>query len=316
MWCWRCWMPGTRRAVAARSWKRPCAELGAGSAWCWCSIRSVRSGGGKGGGAAGPPCGAEPFCHPLPPPPDLVPRDVVAAWLKFLRAEFPTVAFKASTQQQSRNLVGSRHRWGGAGGVTRCPLMSPCVTQRCPFLTWLSPAVTWCCPLVTHSPFVACSSVTWHLTATQCHPAVSRCHLLSPSSVLLSPVVTHLCPVVTQQCPVVTQQCPIVTQCHPSVSHCHLLSPICVPLSPSSVPLSPNVTHPLFPCCLVSVYHPVLSPGVTLSLRVLLLPDVHSSPAVPVSPNSAFLSPVATYYCHLVSCCSPIVIPSLPGVPF
>lgn len=41
------------------------------------------------------------------PPPDLVPRDVVAAWLKYLRAEFPTVAFKACTQQQSRNLVGS-----------------------------------------------------------------------------------------------------------------------------------------------------------------------------------------------------------------
>ncbi|OWK50217.1 Guanine nucleotide-binding protein-like 3-like protein, partial [Lonchura striata] len=35
---------------------------------------------------------------------DLVPRDVVAAWLKHLRAEFPTVAFKACTQQQSRNL--------------------------------------------------------------------------------------------------------------------------------------------------------------------------------------------------------------------
>lgn len=39
---------------------------------------------------------------------DLVPRDVVAAWLKYLRAEFPTVAFKASTQQQSRNLKQSR----------------------------------------------------------------------------------------------------------------------------------------------------------------------------------------------------------------
>lgn len=39
---------------------------------------------------------------------DLVPRDVVAAWLKHLRAEFPTVAFKACTQQQSRNLKQSR----------------------------------------------------------------------------------------------------------------------------------------------------------------------------------------------------------------
>ncbi|GAB0202335.1 guanine nucleotide-binding protein-like 3-like protein [Grus japonensis] len=39
---------------------------------------------------------------------DLVPRDVVAAWLKYLRGEFPTVAFKACTQQQSRNLKQSR----------------------------------------------------------------------------------------------------------------------------------------------------------------------------------------------------------------
>lgn len=31
----------------------------------------------------------------------------MAAWLKYLRAEFPTVAFKACTQQQSRNLVGA-----------------------------------------------------------------------------------------------------------------------------------------------------------------------------------------------------------------
>ncbi|KAM6184449.1 LOW QUALITY PROTEIN: guanine nucleotide-binding protein-like 3-like protein [Sarcoramphus papa] len=38
---------------------------------------------------------------------DLVPRDV-GAWLKYLRAEFPTVAFKACTQQQSRNLKQSR----------------------------------------------------------------------------------------------------------------------------------------------------------------------------------------------------------------
>lgn len=29
---------------------------------------------------------------------DLVPREVVEAWLKHLRNEFPTVAFKASTQ--------------------------------------------------------------------------------------------------------------------------------------------------------------------------------------------------------------------------
>ena len=36
---------------------------------------------------------------------DLVPRDNVERWLKYLRNEFPTVAFKASTQTQ-RNHIG------------------------------------------------------------------------------------------------------------------------------------------------------------------------------------------------------------------
>ncbi|ORX97084.1 P-loop containing nucleoside triphosphate hydrolase protein [Basidiobolus meristosporus CBS 931.73] len=35
---------------------------------------------------------------------DLVPREVVEQWLKFLRNEYPTVAFKASTQNQRKNL--------------------------------------------------------------------------------------------------------------------------------------------------------------------------------------------------------------------
>ncbi|XP_069738908.1 guanine nucleotide-binding protein-like 3-like protein [Phaenicophaeus curvirostris] len=47
---------------------------------------------------------------------DLVPRDVVAAWLKVLRAEFPTVAFKACTQRQSHHLKQSRVPAGGAPG--------------------------------------------------------------------------------------------------------------------------------------------------------------------------------------------------------
>ncbi|XP_066470431.1 guanine nucleotide-binding protein-like 3-like protein [Tiliqua scincoides] len=38
---------------------------------------------------------------------DLVSKEVVAKWLKYLRNEFPTVAFKASTQQQSKNLQQS-----------------------------------------------------------------------------------------------------------------------------------------------------------------------------------------------------------------
>ncbi|CAM4693421.1 guanine nucleotide-binding protein-like 3-like protein isoform X2 [Caretta caretta] len=39
---------------------------------------------------------------------DLVSKEVVAGWLKYLRNELPTVAFKASTQQQSRHLQQSK----------------------------------------------------------------------------------------------------------------------------------------------------------------------------------------------------------------
>ncbi|XP_076863190.1 guanine nucleotide-binding protein-like 3-like protein [Brachyhypopomus gauderio] len=38
---------------------------------------------------------------------DLVSKNIVEKWIKYLRNEFPTVAFKASTQQQSRNLKRS-----------------------------------------------------------------------------------------------------------------------------------------------------------------------------------------------------------------
>ncbi|XP_026880541.2 guanine nucleotide-binding protein-like 3-like protein [Electrophorus electricus] len=38
---------------------------------------------------------------------DLVSKDIVEKWIKYLRNEFPTVAFKASTQQQNRNLKRS-----------------------------------------------------------------------------------------------------------------------------------------------------------------------------------------------------------------
>lgn len=36
---------------------------------------------------------------------DLVPKENVEKWLKYLRNEFPTLPFKASTQEQSGNLV-------------------------------------------------------------------------------------------------------------------------------------------------------------------------------------------------------------------
>ena len=36
---------------------------------------------------------------------DLVSKDVVEKWLKYLRNEFPALAFKASTQTQKQKLV-------------------------------------------------------------------------------------------------------------------------------------------------------------------------------------------------------------------
>lgn len=35
---------------------------------------------------------------------DLVPREAAEKWLKYLREELPTVAFKCSTQEQKSNL--------------------------------------------------------------------------------------------------------------------------------------------------------------------------------------------------------------------
>lgn len=39
---------------------------------------------------------------------DLVPKEIVQSWLKYLRGEFPTVAFKASTQNQKQKLNQSK----------------------------------------------------------------------------------------------------------------------------------------------------------------------------------------------------------------
>ncbi len=36
---------------------------------------------------------------------DLVPKENVQAWLKYLRSQYPTVAFKSSTQNQNERLV-------------------------------------------------------------------------------------------------------------------------------------------------------------------------------------------------------------------
>jgi len=45
---------------------------------------------------------------------DLVPQDVVQQWLKYLRNEFPTIAFKSSTQTQASNL--KQHTGEPVGG--------------------------------------------------------------------------------------------------------------------------------------------------------------------------------------------------------
>lgn len=57
--------------------------------------------------------------------PDLVPKEVIEKWLDYLQNELPTVAFKASTQHQVKNLVsrGQRHLdflrvvWGRGWGI-------------------------------------------------------------------------------------------------------------------------------------------------------------------------------------------------------
>merc|ERR1712136_613768 len=45
---------------------------------------------------------------------DLVPREVVEKWIKYLRNEFPTLAFKSSTQNQKENLARSKVTLGKA----------------------------------------------------------------------------------------------------------------------------------------------------------------------------------------------------------
>lgn len=54
---------------------------------------------------------------------DLVPREAVEKWLKYLREELPTVAFKCSTQEQKSNLgwksglkAGKRRKDAGKTG--------------------------------------------------------------------------------------------------------------------------------------------------------------------------------------------------------
>ena len=55
---------------------------------------------------------------------DLVPKENVERWLKYLRNEFPTVAFKASTQTQRTHIGQSampvEHASAGALSTSEC----------------------------------------------------------------------------------------------------------------------------------------------------------------------------------------------------
>lgn len=48
---------------------------------------------------------------------DLVPKENVEAWLKYLRRSFPTLAFRSSTQSQRNNLTGGHTGSAAAAGV-------------------------------------------------------------------------------------------------------------------------------------------------------------------------------------------------------
>ena len=51
---------------------------------------------------------------------DLIPKESAEKWLKYMREEMPTVAFKSSTQAQKSNLGRKRKSRGGkSGGVRR-----------------------------------------------------------------------------------------------------------------------------------------------------------------------------------------------------
>lgn len=58
---------------------------------------------------------------------DLVPAEVSEAWLQFLRREFPTIAFKASTQSQKSNTAVFGGRLKMAGVQTEVTNTSQCV---------------------------------------------------------------------------------------------------------------------------------------------------------------------------------------------
>jgi hypothetical protein len=62
---------------------------------------------------------------------DLVPAEVVTEWLKVLRREFPTIAFKASTQEQKSNHAASTGAAMAAPTVTAPTSVSALTSNKC-----------------------------------------------------------------------------------------------------------------------------------------------------------------------------------------
>lgn len=59
---------------------------------------------------------------------DLVPKEVVAKWLKHLRRSFPAIAFKASTQENTSSIKQGKVRLRYNRCTAVAPLMAPCVS--------------------------------------------------------------------------------------------------------------------------------------------------------------------------------------------
>lgn len=60
---------------------------------------------------------------------DLVPREILNQWLKYLRRSFPTIPFKASTQEQGQRLsTGGGRKGKMVSNLTQAEMEgSPCV---------------------------------------------------------------------------------------------------------------------------------------------------------------------------------------------
>uniref|UniRef100_A0A672NX88 Guanine nucleotide-binding protein-like 3-like protein n=1 Tax=Sinocyclocheilus grahami TaxID=75366 RepID=A0A672NX88_SINGR len=63
---------------------------------------------------------------------DLVSKEIVEKWIKYLRNEFPTVAFKSSTQQQNKNfIISTNHRVPVTQATQELLESSACIGADC-----------------------------------------------------------------------------------------------------------------------------------------------------------------------------------------